>query len=344
MKRPRLLLTGLAAAVLLPALGLMGLGWSRSKGLVSPRREALRPEFAAMLADPARHGLQITKYTGPDDTPCLLVTPVTNPSAATNGDHLRAELEKRRVTLPPWGSTAGTVVLLHGLSARKEDQLPICERLCAAGFRCILPDLPAHGENPAPLDTFGATEAPLVSRILSDASQRFAFPPAPSFLFGFSQGGAMALRAAALHPNQWAGLVSVSAFGSLDVLVKNLAAGGLPRQARFLSPLVDSGYCLGIRSRGGYWPSAIRPVDFAAKVHVPVFLAHGEKDTAVPVDEARRIFAALPDARKSFRMVPGADHSSILGENPAADGLYADICAFLLKTLDDRHPVIERTE
>lgn len=344
MKRPRLLLLGLAAAILLPSLGLAGLGWSRSSSLVSPKREALRPEFRAILSDPARYGLQITPYTGPDSTPCLLVTPAPEPVEAKNGAHLRAELEKRRIPLPPWGSTAGTVVLLHGLSARKEDQLPICERLCAAGFRCILPDLPAHGENPAPVDTFGKIEAPLISQILTDATQRFSFPATPAFLFGFSQGGAIALRTAALHPNQWAGVVSISAFGSLEVLVKNLASSGLPALARPLSPLAYSGYCLGTRSRAGYWPSSIRPVDFAARIHVPVFLAHGEKDTAVPVDEARRIFAALPDARKNFRMVAGADHTSILGENPDAETLYADICTFLLKTLDDRHPAVERTE
>jgi pimeloyl-ACP methyl ester carboxylesterase len=342
MKRPRLILSILLAIALLAALGMAGLGWAGSSRLISPPRRTLQDYHLQTLADPAGYGLQIQKYTGPSNTPCLLVTAAPSPGAAKKSNALRAELERRRVALPPWNSTSATIMMLHGLSGRKEDFLPICERFCAAGFRCIIPDLPAQGDNPAPFATFGKAEAPLISDLMQDAAKRFTFPPAPAFLFGVSQGGAIAFQTAALRPAQWTGVVSVAAFASLDVPVNVSVRENLPASLRFLSPIVSVGVFSGAKYRAGFWPGDIRPVDAAAKLHLPVFIAHGSDDHMIPVDEARRLFAALPDSRKTFRVVSGANHYTVLGKE--SDTLYADICEFYLKTLVDLHPVTERTE
>lgn len=340
MKRLRLLLIPPVILVVVLAGAATWAGRAGAKHLLTPPRRELQGYHHQILGDPVKYGLQIEKYTGPDNTPCFFVTPASQPGEAEKGRALREELERRHCTLLPWGETLGTVVLLHGHGGRKEDHLPLAIRFCAAGFRCIIPDLPAQGESLAPYDTFGKTEAPLISDVLDDAIQRFHFPASPALLFGVSQGGAIALQTAALHPERWSGVASLAAFASLDVPIHLSATSSLPHGLRFLAPLVDGGVAISTRTRAGFWPASIRPVDAAAQLHIPVFLAHGEDDVTIPATEARRIFAALPDARKSMQIVPGADHNSVLSDDSAA--MFADISAFFLSAADSSQPVPSR--
>ena len=51
-----------------------------------------------------------------------------------------------------------------------------------------------------------------------------------------------------------------------------------------------------------------------AKVHditLPVLIIHGEEDTPVPVEEAKRFYDNLGSAEKKLLIVPGADHNDI---------------------------------
>src|SRR5207302_9521229 len=119
------------------------------------------------------------------------------------GNKLRSQLQAQGLSVPDWGEVKATLILLHGHSGRKEDHLPVAERLCAVGFRCILIDLPGHGDHPAPFATFGFREAALPGEVLREAARRFAFKPEPAGLFGISQGGAIALQSAARPDEEW---------------------------------------------------------------------------------------------------------------------------------------------
>ena len=86
---------------------------------------------------------------------------------------------------------------MHGHFGRKENHLPVSERFCAIGFRCLLFDVPDHGEHPSPTTTFALNEAILPRAVLESAAQRFGFDPRPAGLFvALSLGGAIALIAA----------------------------------------------------------------------------------------------------------------------------------------------------
>ena len=86
---------------------------------------------------------------------------------------------------------------MHGHFGRKENHLPVSERFCAIGFRCLLFDVPDHGEHPSPTTTFALNEAMLPRAVLESAAQRFGFDPRPAGLFvALSLGGAIALIAA----------------------------------------------------------------------------------------------------------------------------------------------------
>ena len=75
---------------------------------------------------------------------------------------------------------------------------------------------------------------------------------------------------------------------------------------------------------------------------MPVFIAHGDEDPYIGIDQAREIFAAVPASRKTFRVVKGADHNKVL--SMGSHGLYADICQFLLESVQSPPRHFERVE
>ncbi len=332
MKRLRRLASRVfpATAVLL-FLSFAAVSWWGSEQLVSPERRTLQDYHREILGEPGRFGLRVESYTGPDATPCLFVAAAEHPGEAKKSRILREELTRRGVPLPSRESAMGTVILLHGHRGRKEDHLPICERFCAAGFHCIVPDIHGQGDHPSACATFGRCEAPLATRLLDDAARRFSLPDGPAFLFGVSQGGAIALQAAALSPERWAAVASVAAFSSLDRPLRTSAEEILPGALGFLRPAATFGVACGTRLRAGFWPAEIRPVDAAARLRLPVFIAHGERDTYIGIDQGRELFAALPGTKNRFRIVEGAGHNNVLATGSHA--LYADICQFFLEAV-----------
>ncbi|MEM9238116.1 MAG: hypothetical protein AAGB14_15195, partial [Verrucomicrobiota bacterium] len=166
MRRLRIIFLRLLGLLLvLSLIALLAIGWLGSARLISPPRRALQDYHREILDDPARFGLSVTNFTSTGDTPCLMVTPTRKPKPAHKSRQLRQSLRTRGIEPPRWGEIRGTVVLLHGHTGRKEDHLPICERFVAAGFRCLLPDLPSHGDHPSNVATFGKNEAELIEDI-----------------------------------------------------------------------------------------------------------------------------------------------------------------------------------
>lgn len=317
-------------------------GWYGADRLVSPQRRSLQDYHRDILGNPDRYGLHIEAFTGPEATPCLLVTASQNPGEAKKSRIARDELARRGVAVPPWESKIGTVVMLYGHGGRKEDHLPICERFCAAGFRCVLLDIPGQGDNPARFGTFGLREAPLVESVLADAAGKFSFDPSGACLFGVSQGGAIALQTAARSPAKWDAVASVATFSSLDRPVLSSAEEMVPASLRFCCPPAAVSVSCFTRMKAGFWPADIRPVDAAGKLNMPVFIAHGDSDPYIGIDQARDIFAAIPSARKQFRIVKGADHNHVL--SLGSHELYADICQFFLESVQHHEPTFERGE
>ncbi|MGB6220245.1 alpha/beta hydrolase [Haloferula sp.] len=320
---------------LLALAALVGIGWLGAERLISPPRRGLQDYHQEILADPARFGLEVTTFHSAAATPCLMVTPAESPGAAYKARQIRTALRKRGVHVHPWGEIRGTVILLHGHSGRKEDHLPICERFCAAGFRCLLPDLPAHGDHPSAIATFGKNESQLIEAILDDAEVTFGFAKQPAFLFGISQGGAIALQTAALDPQRWIAVASAAAFSSLDRPIRK-SAENFHRHLRPLAPINTFAVACGAWCRGGMWPADISPQHSAQHLTMPVMIIHGENDHFIPIEQGRQIFEAIPSEQKRFRPVRNAGHGRVLAED--AGNLYPEICEFFLSSLTPSTP------
>ena len=312
---------------IIPAAG--GLVFWAGSEIASPTRRALMDYHREFLTDQAKHGIRIDRFTASDGTPCLVVTPSGNPGE--RGAKIRKQLAERGVTLPLFGKVTGTLVLAHGRKGRKEDYLSIAERLCAAGFRCVIPDLPAHGDHPATIATYGVREAGLPARILDEASRKFAFDKQPAGLMGMSMGGSVAVHAAGLTDAPWKALVVVSSFDSFPAVIEGQAArhAGLT-----LGPIWAEATNAVYHWKSGIGINAIQPHVHAASIRIPTLIAHGTADHIVPMASGRRLYNSLPSATSGkWVEIPGADHDNVLITDYP---IYADIAEWMIRNVPVR--------
>jgi pimeloyl-ACP methyl ester carboxylesterase len=287
-----------------------------------PPRNPPQPWQLEMMEHPARFGLRIERAKSARGVPYLFCLPSAEAGPGRRGEILRRQLGS---VAPCPGRTWGTALLLHGWGMRKESLLAVAERFCAAGLRCVIPDLPGHGENALPTAGFGArdTERLLLGDVLDSASRRFRFPPHPAILWGLSMGGAYALQAAAGTPQQWDGVVIVSSFAELEPVVRERADA----MTHGFAGCLGVGFAAAVRWRGGFSLRAARPEIDARRVAMPAFVIHGTADDLIPPASGRRLFAALPSRRKRWLSVAGAQHGNVLG---TPQHVFLEMCAWML--------------
>lgn len=198
------------------------------------------------------------------------------------------------------------VLLLHGYPAEKGDLLPIAARLHPE-FDVLLLDFRSFGESSGTVTTVGAKEVLDVRAALDFLAERGYTRVG---LFGFSLGGAVALRTAAVDPR-------VSAVVSLESFSDLLTIGA--DAYRFFGPLrrpFVSLVALWARVFLGINAAEVSPVRAAAQLAVPVLLIHAEGDEEIPVAHGRRIAASLshnPNAEIIF--FPGGSLHGALPED-----------------------------
>ncbi|MGB1254286.1 MAG: alpha/beta hydrolase [Thiolinea sp.] len=297
--------------------------------IFAPPRKQLHHFHLERLKNPAEFGLHIRQHQCLQGrVPCMLVEPDAAAGLGKRGRILREQLQARGVKLNPYGEVRATLLMLHGRNGRKEILLPVAERFVAAGFRCLIPDLPAHGESQAGRLSFGGSEAErrLPAQVLLEMKQHFALPDQPVALWGMSMGGAFAMSSAR-ESRLWSGLIVVSSFASLDDVLLNYVPSHYDKYADGMIGMLDIARWL----QGKPTLSSIRPAKWAAEVDLPALLVHGDNDVYVPMSQGKRLFRALRSQRKQWITVPGGGHRNVLS-TPMQ--LYAAMSEWLLRLFD----------
>ncbi len=303
-----------------------GLTWWAGSELASPTRRPLQDYHEEFLNHVAEHGMVLEKFTLSDGTPCLMCMPEPEGKLGARGRTIREQFASKGLPLPPAGEVHGTLVLAHGRKGRKEDYLPIAERLCAVGFRCLLPDMPAHGDHPATLIYYGVKESGLPALVLKEAAEKFGFKPQPAGLLGMSMGGSVAMHSAGQPDAPWNALAIISSFHAfqpaMEIQATKMAGSLLGKPWAAAAGWV-------YEWKTGMPLSAIQPHEYAARVKVPTLILHGTDDKIVPIESGRQLFAALPaNIEKQWVEIPTADHHNVLiTEFP----VYATIAEWMLK-------------
>ncbi len=284
--------------------------WWAGAEIAAPTRRALQNYHLEFLAHPEEHGVQLKSFSLTDGTPVWVCEPEPTGRLGARGQKIRDQMLARQVPIPPAGQIAGTLVLVHGRKGRKEDYLLIAERFCAVGFRCLLPDLPAHGDHPGDLAYYGVREAQLPASVLFEAAQSLGFDPQPAGLLGISMGGSVAMHAADQAQAPWKTLAIISSFHAFEPVIRQQAS-------RFAGAWIGNVWAPAAgwvyETKTGQALSVIQPHQHAAKLKIPTLIAHGTKDRVVPFASGQQLFAALPEGlEKLWVEIPNADHDNVL--------------------------------
>jgi len=176
-----------------------------------------------------------------------------------------------------------TLVVFHGNGGNRFDRLPLAAALRKHGVQMLLTDYRGYAGNPGSPTEEGLTIDARAA--LSYLQSRADVDRSRIVYFGESLGTGVAVRLASEH--RPAGLILRSPFTSM------VDVGG------YHYPLLPVRWLL--RDR---FPS----IDRASHIRCPVLVIAGDRDSIVPIDHTRRLFAAFPGV-KTLVEIPGADHN-----------------------------------
>jgi uncharacterized protein len=176
-----------------------------------------------------------------------------------------------------------TLLVFHGNAGNRFHRIPFAASLRKYGVQVLLTDYRGYAGNPgSPTEEGLALDA---RAALSYLQSRTDVDASRIVYFGESLGTGVATRLASEHAP--AGLILRSPFTSLvDV-------------GRYHYPLLPVQLLL--RDR---FPS----IDHAAHIRCPVLVIAGDRDSVVPIDVTRRLYAAFTGP-KTLVEIPGADHN-----------------------------------
>ncbi|MEO8427347.1 MAG: alpha/beta hydrolase [Verrucomicrobiota bacterium] len=171
----------------------------------------------------------------------------------------------------------GTILLLHGYMLSKETMLHWALDLAEAGYRAILVDLRGHGKSTGKWITYGAHEADDLVQVLNDLEQRGALSGKLGVL-GVSYGASLALKLAS-RDQRIEAIVGLQPFSSARDAVVEFGRANLHWLNMFIS---DASLARALHKAEMLADFSWEQTDVCAtiqKVHAPILLFHGMKDT-----------------------------------------------------------------
>jgi dienelactone hydrolase len=207
---------------------------------------------------------------------------------------------------PPAGGPPPAVIVLHGYGSDATNLVWFGHELARAGFLALC--LSSRGWLGSTGDEDQGFRQPDDIVAVADWLRAQAHSVA---LLGFSQGGQVALLAAARAASA-PFAACVAFYPCTDLAAWSAQTPGL-HIAEYVEDFVPAERM-----------AACSPVTVARQIRCPAMLVHGDQDVIVPVAQSRALVAANSDIR--LRIVPGAGHGFPLAQWP---DVWADTVKFL---------------
>lgn len=207
------------------------------------------------------------------------------------GDRLKtiqyASFDKVRIDalmIYPEKSPRGVVVILHGLTDRKESMLNIAEAFADEGYLAITPDLRAHGDSGGRYTSLGFREKRDMVALLNYLEAQ-GIDVSHTGVLGGSLGAAVAIQWAGIDPRVKA-VVAVASFAELRSELEFFCS------THDISPIKAFLVEIAAQIEGHFSINDVSPLATVRNMETPLLLAHGRQDDIVPVSESRRLFEA----------------------------------------------------
>lgn len=234
----------------------------------------------------------------------VLSTTIRVPVPADDGAGTEVEAYLYRPARP--AAPAPLAICLHGMNESGLRTAPVARRLAERGFVALAPSLRCGGGQAAgPTTSLSPlTQLADVAALRAAATGWAGVDTSRTVLFGRSQGGLVAVLAAAQHP---AGVAALALWYPVLRAPESIRARFGSRAAipeRFTSRVEGVDVVLGRRYALDAWE--LDPQTALRRLRSPVLLVHGEQDRTVPLAVSEEAVALLPDAR--LLRVSGAGH------------------------------------
>jgi len=199
----------------------------------------------------------------------------------------------------------GTIILLHGIRAKKEHFYELSNKLALLGFNSIALDLRAHGQSQGAHCTFGVKEKRDISELI-DILQKEENITQNIGVWGQSLGGAIGLQALAHDDRLKFGIIE-STFSDFKTITNDYVS----YHAGFnIRPLTN--YLVG---RAGeiaeFDPDEAKPLESCEKIEQPILIVHGNRDKRISINYARANFEKIASKNKTFIEIEGANHLNV---------------------------------
>jgi len=216
-------------------------------------------------------------------------------------------------SLGPVGGSGAAVLCLHGLSGTPYEVRGPAESLAAAGFACLGPLLPGHGESPEQLS--GTPRERWVAEARA-AWDRLRTTHERVYVMGLSMGGVLALDLCAERPV--AGALVMAAPLDLGWSVRKLVPG-LSRVLRFVPSRSDIRDREALERHPSFDRMPLRAVaelirlgsEVEAKlcsIRAPLRLVYSRGDRTVPLHNAEHIRSRVASAVSDVHLLEESGH------------------------------------
>jgi len=187
----------------------------------------------------------------------------------------------------------------------------VAERYVSLGFKCLLIDLPHHGESNIKTLYYGTKkyEQHYVDEVLEDASKYINIDNEALYMWGMSLGGAFAIANVAHSEHDFKGMVLVATFDRLDIVLerKSMALFG-----EVMGEFLYKGLEKSLKFFYDFEPSMVNSAKMAKKLTLPLYMLHGKEDELITHEQGKKLFDSFASTKKEFYLDEEGDHHNIL--------------------------------
>ena len=194
------------------------------------------------------------------------------------------------------------VILFHGYTGEKSGTLPEAKAFLEMGLSVLLVDFRGSGDSSESYTTLGFDEAEDVAAAVRYARAHLPLPEV--VLYGQSMGAAAILRAVDRCGVRPDAIIVEAVFDKmLNTVRHRFELMGVPSFPSAELLVFWGGHQAGFNGLGH------NPAQYATGVNCPILFLHGTADSRAHIEEARRVFAAVPGPKR-FKEFPAVGHEA----------------------------------